>query len=160
MTTIISASTRPTDSTHNISFLCQQILEGLKISNQIVTPSDFDLPFDGAKDLRWTKIINSTDHFIVVTPEYNHSFPGKLKTLIDAEYEAYNGKKIIVCAVSSGDFGGARVVIALLPVLHKIGFDIFATDIFTPNVKDMLGDESKKAEWVTRTTEILTKFHG
>ena len=158
MTTIISASTRPTDSTHNVSFLIQKILEDLKIQNQIVTPADFDLPFDGAKDPKWTEIVDSTKHFIIVTPEYNHSFPGKLKTLIDAEYEAYNGKKIIVCGVSSGDFGGARVIISLLPILHKIGFDIFATDIFTPNVKEMLGDETKKAEWVARTTEILTKF--
>lgn len=158
MTTIISASTRPTDSTHSVSFLIQKILVDLEVKNQIVSPVDFDLPFDGAKDSKWTDIINSTDHFVIVTPEYNHSFPGKLKTLIDAEYEAYSGKKIIICGVSSGSFGGARGVISLLPVLHKIGFDIFSTDIFTPNVKEMLEDQIKKTEWVDRTTEVLTKF--
>jgi NAD(P)H-dependent FMN reductase len=160
MTTIISASTRPSDSTHKIAFLFQDMLNKMNIKNQIVTPSDYDFLFDGAKDPKWTEAINSTDHFILVTPEYNHSFPGKLKTMLDAEFDAYANKKIIVCGISSGTFGGARGVISLLPVLHKLGFDIFSTDIFTPNVKEILEDETKKNEWMERTNAILTKYYN
>jgi NAD(P)H-dependent FMN reductase len=160
MTTIISASTRPSDSTHRIAFLFQDLLTKMNIKSQIVTPSDYDFPFDGAKDPKWTETINNTDHLILVTSEYNHSFPGKLKTLLDAEFDAYDNKKIIVCGISSGVFGGARGVISLLPVLHKLGFNIFSTDIFTPMVKEILEDETKKSEWLERTETILTKYYN
>jgi NAD(P)H-dependent FMN reductase len=158
MITIISASTRPTDSTHGVALLFQAVLKGLNKDSRIVTPADFDLPYDGAKDPNWTDIITATDLFIIVTPEYNHSFPGRLKTLIDAEYDAYVNKKIIVCGVSSGSFGGARAVLSLLPVLHKVGFDIFPIDIFTPNVKDILENPAETEKYKARVSEILTKF--
>lgn len=160
MTTIISASTRPSDSTHQIAFWFQDLLNEMGIPNQITTPADYDLPHDGAKDSKWTTTVIDSDNFILVTPEYNHSFPGKLKTLLDAEFDAYANKKILICGVSSGTFGGARVVIALLPVLHKLGLDIFPTDIFTPMVKELLSDEAQKTQWMERTRTILSKFYN
>jgi len=35
---------------------------------------------------RWRAKIDSQDAFVVVTPEYNHSFPGQLKNALDAVY--------------------------------------------------------------------------
>jgi NAD(P)H-dependent FMN reductase len=57
------------------------------------------------------------DAFIIVTPEYNHGYPGSLKLLLDSFRDVYTMKPVGLCGVSSGTIGGARVVEALKPVL-------------------------------------------
>ncbi|NCO05159.1 MAG: NAD(P)H-dependent oxidoreductase [Candidatus Magasanikbacteria bacterium] len=59
----------------------------------------------------WRDAVQTIDAFIIVTPEYNHSYPGELKLWIDqAAIAAYAYKPIMVAGVSIGDFGGIRVV--------------------------------------------------
>ncbi len=56
---------------------------------------------------RWKTKVESLDAVIVVTPEYNHSFPGQLKNGLDAVYAPWNHKPISF--VSYGGFAsGAR----------------------------------------------------
>ncbi|HEX9399662.1 MAG TPA: NAD(P)H-dependent oxidoreductase [Anaeromyxobacter sp.] len=56
---------------------------------------------------RWRAKIDSQDAFVVVTPEYNHSFPGQLKNALDAVYAPWSHKPIAF--VSYGGFAsGAR----------------------------------------------------
>lgn len=62
----------------------------------------------------WAEVIAGFDGFIVVTPEYNHSFPGKLKNALDRVYAEWNNKA--VGFVSYGVDGGVRAVEALRPV--------------------------------------------
>jgi NAD(P)H-dependent FMN reductase len=60
---------------------------------------------------------------IIVTPEYNHGYPGELKMMLDILYEEYAGKPIGFCGVSAGPLGGARVVEQLRQVsieLHML----------------------------------------
>ena len=49
----------------------------------------------------WREIVARADGFFIVTPEYNHGYPGELKMLLDQELEAYFGKKVVVCGVSA-----------------------------------------------------------
>lgn len=61
----------------------------------------------------------AADAFVIVTPEYNHSFPGPLKTAIDAFKVEWNAKP--VGFVSYGGLsGGLRAVEALRPVLAEL----------------------------------------
>ncbi len=58
---------------------------------------------------RWRDRIAALDGFVVVTPEYNHGYPGQLKNALDAIYAPWNHKPIAF--VSYGGFaGGARAV--------------------------------------------------
>jgi NAD(P)H-dependent FMN reductase len=58
---------------------------------------------------RWADKIASLDAFIVVTPEYNHGYPGALKNAFDHVYDAWNRKA--VGFVGYGGFAaGARAV--------------------------------------------------
>ncbi|QKW49050.1 NADPH-dependent FMN reductase [Streptomyces buecherae] len=58
--------------------------------------------------MRWARAIDSYDGFVLVTPEYNHSFPGALKNAIDFLYAEWNNKA--AGFVSHGVHGGTRAV--------------------------------------------------
>jgi NAD(P)H-dependent FMN reductase len=58
---------------------------------------------------------------IIVSPEYNHSFPGLLKHVLDSCLKEYIHKAAGVVGVSAGVFGGSRVIEHLQPVLRELG---------------------------------------
>lgn len=61
------------------------------------------------------------DGFIVVFPEYNHSYPGELKLLLDSFYwPEYEKKPVGLCGVSMGPFGGARALDQLRAVFVEL----------------------------------------
>ncbi|NEW42182.1 NAD(P)H-dependent oxidoreductase [Nocardia cyriacigeorgica] len=66
-----------------------------------------------------TERIGRSDALIVITPEYNHSYPGPLKTAIDMLGHELRAKP--VGFVSYGGLsGGLRAVEALRPVLAEL----------------------------------------
>ncbi len=102
-------------------------------SVEYVDPATLELPYDGnddeAKDPRYTKIVKWAEAFMFVTPEYNHSYPGTLKRLIDSELNSYIHKPVSVAGVSSGRFAGVRAVAALAEVVRELGLSMTFTDI-------------------------------
>lgn len=66
-----------------------------------------------------TRQLDEADAFVVVTPEYNHSFPASLKCLIDWHFTQWRAKP--VGFVSYGGFGGGlRAVEHLRGVLAEM----------------------------------------
>ena len=95
--------------------------EGVQV--KVLDLRDFDLPFfdqpvppampgrppyGHAVVQKWTAEIGSSDGFIFVTPEYNHSISAVLKNAIDWVYPEWNRKA--AAFVSYGSVGGARAV--------------------------------------------------
>lgn len=67
--------------------------------------------------------IGAADAFIVVTPEYNHSYPAPLKALIDAVNAEWQAKPVAFVSYG-GASGGLRAVEHLRTVfaeLHAVG---------------------------------------
>ncbi len=67
--------------------------------------------------------LDAADAFIVVTPEYNHSFPGPLKSLIDSFFAEWQAKPVGFVSYG-GISGGLRAVEQLRGVfaeLHAVG---------------------------------------
>lgn len=67
--------------------------------------------------------IGDADGFIIVTPEYNHSFPAPLKALIDAANSEWHAKPVAFVSYG-GISGGLRAVEHLRGVfaeLHAVG---------------------------------------
>src|ERR1700712_1988724 len=79
-----------------------------------VDPKEFNFPGDGndpeGKDPRYSEITAKADAFFIVTPEYNHSFPGSLKRMLDSELATYNHKPAALAGASNGNWGGVRAV--------------------------------------------------
>lgn len=105
-----------------------------------VDPADFNFPGDGngpeGKDPRYTAIVERADAFFIVTPEYNHSFPGSLKRMLDSEYDLYRHKPVALAGCSNGPWGGVRACEALLSVCHRLGLTIVQPELYFPFVQD------------------------
>ena len=73
----------------------------------------------GTLPRRWADLVRGLDAFVVVTPEYNHSFPGQLKNAFDWLWPAWNHKPISF--VTYGGFAsGARAAEQLACVAMEL----------------------------------------
>src|SRR5439155_5927053 len=90
-------------------------------------------PIDDAgeaiKDCGFSALVEKSDALILVVPEYNHSFPGLLKHVLDTNLKEYIHKAAGICGVSAGPFGGARMIENLLPVLRELGLVTIFWDV-------------------------------
>jgi NAD(P)H-dependent FMN reductase len=129
-----------------------------------VDPKELNFPGDGndpeGKDPRYTDITSRADAFFVVTPEYNHSFPGSLKRMLDSELETYNHKPVAFAGCSNGGWGGVRAVEALVPAIRETGLVALSWDIYFPRVQDIFDEAgSIKPEYVARYTKNIQKLY-
>jgi len=72
----------------------------------------------------WSDIAYSADAFVIVTPEYNHGYPGVLKNALDWLYYEFDHKPVGLVGVSDGTVAGARVIEHLRPIIEN--FSMFA----------------------------------
>jgi len=129
-----------------------------------VDPTDFTFEGDGndpeGKDPRYTDITERADAFFVVTPEYNHSFPGSLKRMLDSELANYNHKPVAFAGVSDGNWGGTRAVESLVPAVRETGLVVMSWDVFFPYVQNIFeDDDSMIAEFVPRYEKSVGKLY-
>lgn len=89
------------------------------------------------------KIYRSADALVIVTAEYNHSFPPALKNLIDHFYEEYFWKPSAIVSYSITNFGGARAAIALRPVLSEVGMPSIPSVFSISNIAEALNDDGE-----------------
>lgn len=115
------------------------------IKTQLVDPNDFNFPGDGndpeGKDSRYSELTKKADAFFIVTPEYNHSFPGSLKRMLDSELENYLHKPVALSGVSDGNWGGVRAVEALVGTVREMGLIVTFTDVYFPKIDDQFDTE-------------------
>jgi NAD(P)H-dependent FMN reductase len=145
---VIEGTTRKLrKSIHAARFIAEigKKIEGVEIT--FVDPQELNLPYDGndedAKDPRYTEITAKADAFFVVTPEYNHSFPGSLKRVLDSELKNYNHKPIAFAGVSDGNWGGVRAIEALVPAVRETGLVVLSFDVQFPRVQDIFNEKGE-----------------
>lgn len=76
---------------------------------------------EAIKDAQFSATVARADALALVTPEYNHGYPGMLKHVLDTNLKEYIHKAVGICGVSAGGFGGTRVIENLLPVMRELG---------------------------------------
>ncbi len=134
------------------------------LSITFVDPKDFYFPGDGndpeSKDSRYTAITQKADAFFIVTPEYNHSFPGSLKRMLDSELENYIHKPVAIAGASNGGWGGVRAVEALVTSVREMGLVVTSVSVYFPRVQDMFDDLGKmKPEFNERYHKNITNAY-
>ena len=96
---VIVGTTRPGRQSLPVAKFIFEIISKMdSVTTELVDPKDFNMPFDGNdkenKDPKYTAITEKADGFFIVVPEYNHSFPGTLKRLLDSELKNYIHKPV------------------------------------------------------------------
>lgn len=106
----------------------------------------------------WADIIEKVEGVIFVSPEYNHSYPGELKILIDSLYDEYKGKVAGLVTVSAGQYGGIRVAEKLNDLLHTVNFTISHSAVNVSNVQKEI-DEAKIEKHLETLIDEMKKLY-
>jgi NAD(P)H-dependent FMN reductase len=124
-------------------------------------PSKTDNTCSAPRLKEFSEKIKKANALIIVSPEYNHGYPGELKLMLDSLYSEYQGKPLGICGVSAGPLGGARAVEQLRLVAVELRMPILREALYFASVQDLF-DESgsiKDAEaWRRRTKKFFDEL--
>ncbi|VVB60627.1 NADPH-dependent FMN reductase [uncultured archaeon] len=85
--------------------------------------------------------ISRADGFIIVSPEYNHGYPGELKMMLDLLYQQYAYKPLGICGVSGGPIGGARMAEQLREVAVELHMVPIREAVYFPLVQNLFDEK-------------------
>jgi NAD(P)H-dependent FMN reductase len=120
-----------------------------EIETRLFDASDFALPHDDyGQELKglfpeWRDTIIQADGLVIVTPEYNHGYPGSLKAVLDLLLREYVHKAVAFVGVSAGPWGGTRVIEAMVPMVRELGLAVTFSDLNFPFVQKTFDPEGK-----------------
>ena len=130
-------------------WLVWQMEKRPEIRTRLFDVADFHLPHDdygqGLKDSfpEWRDAIVQADGLVLVTPEYNHGYPGAMKAVLDLLLREYVHKSVSFVGVSAGPWGGTRVIEAMVPMCRELGLAVTFTDLNFPYVQKTFDDDGK-----------------
>lgn len=151
-------------SAHAARFMFERIEERQNISTELIDLSDLPMPIDDAgeeiKDAAFANRMAMADALVIVTPEYNHSFPGLLKHILDSCLKEYIHKAAGIVGVSAGPFGGVRAIQDFLPVMRELGLVNIFWDVNFGNVASAFDPSGKLLDhaFVKRADKFLDEL--
>jgi NAD(P)H-dependent FMN reductase len=172
-------------SVHPARWLLGQMEQRPEIQTRLFDVSEFTLPHDDyGQEIKhlfpdWRDAIIRADGLVIVTPEYNHGYPGSLKAVLDLLLREYVHKPVAFVGVSAGIWGGTRVIEAMLPMVRELGLAATFTDLNFPKVEKTFDAEGRLLDpavekraadfldelvWMSRTMKwgrenVPSKFH-
>ncbi len=94
------------------------------LKGRVIDLPDFDpkvTPGPCSADLREFIVkMHAADGFVIVTPEYNYSYPGALKNLLDVTFKPWNRKPFALVGCG-GESGGLRAIDMLRQTVAGLG---------------------------------------
>jgi len=182
---LLGTNRKKRNSLHPARFLVGEMEKRAEIQTKLFDVSEFALPHDDygqeIKDKfpEWRDAIIKADGLVIVTPEYNHGYPGVLKAVLDLLLREYIHKAVAFVGVSAGLWGGTRVIEALVTTVRELGLAVTFSDLNFPKVHRTFDTEGKLLDpayekrakefldelvWMSRTLKwgrenLLSKFH-
>lgn len=153
MTTIIASTNRPESYTlkvaehykNSLAVLGEhaEILSLENLPDKIIHPA----MYESKKIESWQpiqKLITETQKFLFIIPEYNGSFPGILKVLIDTcEFPvSFSGKKAALVGLSTGKYGNIRGVDHFTGICHYLNIDVLPLKLHIPYIHKELNENN------------------
>ena len=170
MTTIISGTNRSDSNTLKVAKYYQRQLETKGLATTLLDlkelPPNFIIDdLYGQKSDSFRKIqelITQSQKFLFVIPEYNGSYPGVLKTFIDACAfpESFYEKKACLVGISTGKYGNVRGIEHFSGVCAYLHLNVMPLRLHISNIKVELNEsEDLFSEDTLRfTNQQMDKF--
>lgn len=146
---LLGTNRKDRESENVAKWVFSKMKERDEIEAQFFDVRDFDLPRDDygpaiGKDFpEWRDAIIKADGLVIVTPEYNHGYPGVLKSVLDLLLKEYIHKAVALVGVSAHLWGGTRVIEAMVPMVRELGLAVTFTDLNFPNVASKFDADGK-----------------
>jgi NAD(P)H-dependent FMN reductase len=135
---ILGTARQGRESEHAARFVFEQTKKRAGVETEFIDVRSLPMRLDDAgeqmKDAKFASTIERCDGLIIITPEYNHGYPGLLKHALDMNLKEYIHKAVGICGVSAGPFGGVRAIENLLPVMRELGLVTIFEDANFGNV--------------------------
>lgn len=153
MTTIISSTNRAGSASLKLAQYYQKTLLENGLKTNLLSLSD--LPDNliatdmyGKRSPEFQKIqdlVNETQKFIFIIPEYNGSFPGILKTFIDCCKfpESFRDKKAILVGLANGTYGNVRGVEHFTGICNYIGLNVLPLRLHIPKFNTEIDEQGE-----------------
>jgi len=161
---ILGTPRRGRQSENVARFVFEQTRKRTDVETELIDVCTLPMKLDDAgeqmKDPKFSATIDRCDGLIIVSPEYNHGYPGLLKHALDMNLEEYIHKAVGICGVSAGSFGGARAIEALLPVMRELGLVTIFWDVNFGNVAKLFDDQGNLLDqgYVRRLDKFLNEL--
>ncbi len=161
---ILGTSRQGRRSEHVANFVLGEMKKRPEIETELIDVRKLKMRLDDAgeemKDPEFAARMKRADGLAIVTPEYNHGYPGLLKHALDMCLEEYIHKAVGFVGVSAGPFGGSRVIENLLPVVRELGLVATFTDVNFSHVRDAFDEQGKLKDekFVKRVAEFLNEL--
>jgi NAD(P)H-dependent FMN reductase len=130
-------------------WLMGEIEKRTDINTRLFDVAEFALPHnDYGQEIKaqfpeWRDAVVQADGLIIVSPEYNHGYPGALKAVLDLLLREYIHKTVAFVGVSAGPWGGTRVIEALVPMVRELGLAVTFTDLNFPFVQKTFNERGE-----------------
>ena len=162
---IILGTARQGRQSENVArFVFEQTKKRADVETELIDVRKLPMRLDDAgeqmKDPNFSATIQRCYGLIIVTPEYNHGYPGLLKHALDMNLKEYIHKAVGICGVSAGPFGGARVIEGLLPVMRELGLVTIFEDVNFGNVEALFDEQGNMVDnnYVRRVRKFLDEL--
>ncbi len=146
MYTIIAGTNRSESNSQQIGKFYQELLLTKGVESGFCTLEGLDLNTKSKGFLAFQdEILKPTSKFIFVLPEYNGSYPGIFKSLIDLSdvKTCWPGKKALLVGVATGRGGNIRGLDHITGVLHYINVNVHPNKLPISAVDKLLSSDGK-----------------
>ncbi len=152
MIAIVSGTNRENAVSMDIARQYSEILKEKGVENIILNLQDLPPDFifsslygnTGKNEQfnRATDIMNTSEKFVFIIPEYNGSFPGVLKAFLDGldRERALAHKKCALVGISAGDQGAGPALSHFTDILNYCGTHVLAYRLRIPNIGRLMTD--------------------
>lgn len=170
MITIISGTNRPSSNTLKVAKYYQRTLKLKGLETHLFNLEDLpktliSSDLYGKRSPEFEAIqemIVQTTKFLFIIPEYNGSFPGVLKTFIDAcDFpDSFYDKKAALVGVSSGKYGNIRGIDHFGSVCSYLHLNVLPLRLHIATIKTELDDKGNffKEDTLKFTDQQMEKF--
>ncbi len=143
---IISGTNRAGSHTEKVALEYQRLLTQRDIQSKLFSLQSFNALVRDASFIKVEReILQPADKIIFITPEYNGSYPGVLKSLIDNSdiQNTWYFKKALLTGVSSGRAGNLRGMDHLSDVLHYLKMHVHYNKLPISSVNKLMDVDGK-----------------
>ena len=169
MITVVCATNRPGNHTRKVVQKYYELVKAKDKTCSILSMEDLpnDFAFNdtyGKRSDAFQELLDKhlipADKLVVISPEYNGSFPGVFKMFIDAiKPEYWHGKKACLVGVAAGRAGNVRGMDHLIQIFHHLKMTVLPTQIPISSLGAIMDDEEfNHSETVHLMEDQLEEF--
>ncbi|HMN32265.1 MAG TPA: NAD(P)H-dependent oxidoreductase [Chitinophagaceae bacterium] len=144
MYTIISGTNRPGSNTLKVAKEYQKFFKEFQVDANLFSLEDLNSLYKDRMFCQLEKeLLIPTQKFIFIIPEYNGSFPGVFKLMIDNSdiRQCWHSKKVMLVGIADGRAGNLRGLDVLTNMCHYMKMSVYYDKLPISRINIELIDE-------------------